>query len=76
MPRNSNWELPPIRIGASREVGVESLHPAIVEREHVVASRFDHEEALELLELLGHLLGEVVCLGPVVGRVQLPQVLR
>ena len=58
----------------SREVGVEPLEAAVVEREHVVLPRLEEEEALELVELLGLLGREVVRLRPVVGAVELPDV--
>ena len=59
---------------AAGEVGVEALDAAVVERQHVVAGRLDQEQPLQLVQLLGLLVGEVVGLRPVVGRVELPHV--
>ena len=60
--------------GRPREVGVEALGAAVVERQHVVAGRFDQEQAVELGELLGLLLRQVVGLRPIIRRVELPDV--
>ena len=61
---------------AAGEVGVDSLEQPVVDRQHVVACRLDEPEALQLAELLRHLLGEVLRLAPVlVGVVELPDVI-
>src|SRR4051795_6652576 len=60
---------------STREVGVEALDPAVVERQHVVLDGLDQPKALKLRELVGVLSGEVVRLRPVgVGVVELPDV--
>ena len=57
------------------EIRVEPLRQVVVERQHVVARRLDQPQALQLVQLLGHLLREVVRLAPVlVGVVELPDV--
>ena len=56
------------------QVRVEALDAPVVQGQHVVLARFDQEEPLEVMQLLGLLGGEVVRLGPVVGAVQLPDV--
>ena len=56
------------------QVGVEPLHPAIVEGQDVVLRRLDEEQPLEVGEPLRLLGREVVRLGPVVRAVQLPDV--
>ena len=63
-----------ISCGRPGEVGVEALDAAVVEREHVVLRRLDQEQALQLGQLLRVLRGEVVRLRPVVGAVELPDV--
>ena len=60
---------------ATRDLGIEPLRFAVVDRQHVVPDRLDQPQALQLAQLLGHLLREVVSLRPVVGGVQLPDVL-
>ena len=54
--------------------GVEPFDSSIVEWQHVVAGRFDEKEPLELRQLLRHIAGNIMSLGPVVGCVQLPDV--
>ena len=57
-------------------VGVDPFHHPVVERQHVEAGGLDHEQVLQLTQLVGHLRGQVVGLGPVRGAVvQLPHVL-
>ena len=74
MPPKSSWVLPLIELRPSGEVGVEALDAAVVEGQHVVLGRLDEEQTLELGEL-GRVLGrDVVGLGPVVGAVELPDV--
>jgi hypothetical protein len=59
------------------QVGVEALADPVVQRQHPVPGRLDQPEALELVELVGVLLGEVAGLGPVSGGVvQLPDVVE
>ena len=65
---------PPDELRPTGEVGVEALHPPVVERQHVVLGGLDEEEPLQLAELVGLLRGQVVRLRPVVGSVQLPDV--
>ena len=61
---------------AAGQVRVDSLEQPVVDRQHVVARRFDEPEALQLVELLRHLLGEVLRLAPVLsGVVELPDVI-
>ena len=62
------------QLRAAGEIGVEALEAPVVERQDVVPRRLDQEQPLELGELLGLLGGEVVGLGPVVGPVELPDV--
>ena len=55
--------------------GNHALRAAVVQRQDVVAGRFDQELPLQLGQLVGHLRGQVVGLRPVgVGVVQLPDV--
>ena len=58
----------------TRDLGIEPLRLAVVDRQHVVADRLDQQQPLQLVQLLGHLLRQVVGLRPVVGAVQLPHV--
>ena len=74
MPPKRICELPRDQLRPAGEVGVEALDPAVVERQHVVAHRLDQEQPLQLGSSLGLLGGEVVGLGPVVRRVELPDV--
>ena len=74
MPPNSSWRLPLDELRPAGEVGVEALDAPVVERQHVVLRRLDQEQALQLGELLRLLRREIVRLRPVVGRVQLPDV--
>ena len=61
--------------GPARGVRVQPLCKVVVQRQHVVAHRLDEPEPLQLVQLLRHLLGEVVRLGPVLARVvELPDV--
>ena len=57
-----------------RDVGVDALEAAVVERHDVVLDGLDQPESLQLGELLGILCGQVMRLRPVVGPVQLPHV--
>ena len=58
-----------------REIRVEPLGTPIIDREHVVARRLDQPEALQLVQLLRHLLRQVVRLAPVLGGVvELPDI--
>ena len=50
-------------------VRVHLLDHPVVERQHLVARRLDQPEALQLVELLRHLLGQILRLAPVLGRV-------
>jgi len=59
---------------SSSEVCVEAFDPAIVQGKDVVLGSLDEEQALQVVEFLRVLVGEVPCLGPVVGGVQLPLV--
>ena len=74
MPPKRSWRVAPDQLRPSREVGVEPLDPAVVEREDVVLRRLDQEEPLQLGELLRLLGREVVRLRPVVRGVELPDV--
>ena len=57
------------------EIRVHLLGQVVVERQHVVAHRLHEPQALQLVELLGHLLREVVRLAPVLcGVVEFPDV--
>ena len=65
----------PIEGGLAADLGQHALEGAVVERQHVVAGGLDEEEPLQLVQLLGVLLGEVAGLGPVGGAVvELPDV--
>ena len=61
-------------LGAAGEVGVEPLELAVVQREDVVLAGLDQEQPLQVAQPVGMLGGHVVGLGPVVGGVQLPDV--
>ena len=55
--------------------GDHPLNAAVVQRQHLVAGRFDQELPLQLGQLVRHLRGQVVGLGPVgIGVVELPDV--
>ena len=56
------------------EVRVELLQQPVVQGQHLVARRLDQPLPLQLVELLRHLLGEIVRLGPVLVRVELPHI--
>ena len=59
----------------SGEIGIHALGNAIVEREDVVARRLNQPQPLQLVQLLRHLLRQIVRLAPVLGRVvQLPDI--
>ena len=76
MPPKRTWVFPSISTRAAGQVGVDSLEQPVVDGQHVVARRLDEPEALQLAELLRHLLGEVLRLAPVlVGVVELPDVI-
>ena len=62
------------QLRTTRDLGIEPLRLAVVDRQHVVPDRLDQEQALQLVQFLGHLLRQVVGLRPVVGAVQLPHV--
>ena len=66
--------MPADELRPAGEVGVEALVAPVVEREDVVLPGLDEEQALQLAQLLGLLVGEVVRLRPVVGAVELPDV--
>ena len=67
---------PLISVGPAGHGGIHPLGLAIVQRQDVVAGRFDQELPLQLGQLVGHLRGQIVGLGPVgIGVVQLPDVL-
>ena len=75
MPANSSCELPLTSIGPAGQVGVDALDLPVVERQHVVLDRFDQPQPLQLVQLLGHLLRQVVRLRPVLAAVvELPHV--
>ena len=57
------------------QIRVQPFGAPVIERQHVVAGRLDQPQALQLVELLRHLLRQVVRLAPVlVGVVELPDV--
>ena len=57
------------------EIRVQPFGDIVVQRQHVVAGRLDQPQALQLVQLLRHLLRQVVRLAPVLaGVVQLPDV--
>ncbi len=56
------------------QVRVEALDAAVVERQDVVLAGLDEEQPLEMGQPLGLLRREVMRLRPVVGAVQLPDV--
>ena len=57
------------------QLGNEALDLPVVERQHVELDRFDQPQPLQLVQLLGHLLRQVVGLRPVLAAVvQLPHV--
>lgn len=60
--------------GTAGEVGVEALDAAVVEGEDVVLAGLQHEQLLEAVQPLRLPGGEVVRLRPVVGCVELPDV--
>ncbi len=61
--------------GAAGQVGIDALDLPVVERQHVVLDRLDQPQPLELVQLLRHLLGQVVGLGPVLAAVvELPDI--
>src|SRR5208282_3837427 len=61
--------------GAASGVRINLLGNPVVDGQHIVAGRLDQPESLQLVELLGHLLGEVVSLAPVLaGVVEFPDV--
>ncbi len=75
MPPKRSWVLPLISTGRPAMSGFIRFARSVVERQHVVARRLDQPQALQLVELLRHLLGQVVRLAPVlVGVVELPDV--
>ena len=75
MPPNRIWELPLISTGRPAVSGFKPLCEVVVERQHVVARRLDQPQPLQLVQLLRHLLGQVVRLAPVLaGVVELPDV--
>ena len=76
MPPKSIWRVALDQLRPAGHLGFEALDPAVVERQHVVLRRLDQEQALQLGQLLRVLGGEVVGLGPVVGGVELPDVVR
>ena len=56
-----------------RHIRVESFDSSVIEGEYVVARRLDQPQALQPMQLFGHLLGEVLHLAPVfAGVVELP----
>ena len=59
---------------ASREVRVEPLEAAVVQRQHVVLRRLVRKRRWSSASLSGSLVGEVMRLRPVVGAVELPDV--
>ena len=73
-PSEQDLRVAPDQLGPTGEVGVETLHPAVVEREHVVFAGLDEEQALKMGQHLRVLCCQVVGLGPVVGPIELPDV--
>src|SRR4029078_6094917 len=59
-----------------RAVGFEPLDAAIVKGDHVVLAGFQHDKLLEAMECVRLLSRQVAGLGPVVGCVELPHVIR
>ena len=56
-------------------VGIHLLHHPVVDRQHLVARRLDQPQPLQIVELFRHLLGEILRLAPVLGRVvELPDI--
>ena len=75
MPGKRTWRVPLDQRGAAGHGGNHALPAAVVQRQDVVAGGFDQPLPLQLGQLLGHLRGQVVGLGPVgIGVVQLPDV--
>ena len=74
MPPKRSWDVPAYELRTAGHVGVEALEAPVVERQDVVLPRLDQEQALELGQLVRLLVREVVGLRPVVGAVQLPDV--
>src|ERR1039458_9136273 len=64
----------PDQLRTAGDFGIEALSLAVVDRQHVVADCLDEKQALQLAQLLGHLLREVVGLRPVVRAIQLPHI--
>ena len=60
--------------GPAGDVRVEALEATIVEREHVVFRGLDQEQALQIAQLVGLVVGKVIGLGPVVRSIELPDV--
>src|SRR5262249_42494735 len=61
---------------STREPGIDLLGNSVVDRQHVIASRLDQPQSLQLAQLIRHLLGEVPGLTPVLaGVVELPDVI-
>ena len=74
MPPNEQLALAPHQRRTSGQVRVEAFHATVVERQHVVLRRLEEELALQVGQLVRVLGGQVVRLGPVVGPVQLPDI--
>ena len=63
------------QLGPAGQIGVDALDLPVVERQHVVLDRFDQPQPLQLVQLLRHLLRQVVGLRPVLAAVvELPHV--
>ena len=75
MPPKSSCVVPLTSCGRPARSALNRSNAAVVEREDVVLRRLDQEQPLQLRELLGLLLREVVRLRPVVRAVELPDVL-
>ena len=75
MPGEENLRVALDQRRSAGELRHEALDPPVVERQHVVLDRFDQPQPLQLVQLLGHVLHQVLRLRPVlVAVVQLPDV--
>ena len=68
MPPKRSWVFPLISTGRPAVSGFIFSTTPVVDRQHVVARRLDQPQALQFVQLLRHLLGQVVGLAPVLAR--------
>jgi hypothetical protein len=59
-PGVEHLRIAPDQLRTARDVGVEPLRHAVVDRQHVVSDRLDQEQALQLAQFLGHLLQSIL----------------